>query len=61
MYKVEIGQEHVRSSYRAFKFKNIMKSKAPEFELLAATRTQVASVPHVHLTREPSRTLSMAL
>ena len=29
----------MRSSYRAFKFKKIMKSNAPELELLAANRT----------------------
>ena len=29
----------MRSSYRAFKFKKIVKSNAPEFELLAANRT----------------------
>ena len=29
---------NMRSSYRVFKFKTIVKSNAPEFELLAANR-----------------------
>ena len=37
--KVETGQEQERSSYRVFKFKKIVKSNAPAFELLAANRT----------------------
>ena len=37
--KVETGQEHEVELYRVFKFKKIVKSNAPEFEILAANRT----------------------
>ena len=45
--KLRPDRNMTRSSYRSFKFKKIVKSNAPEFELLAANRTSIASVPHV--------------
>ena len=38
--KVKVRPDrNMRSSYRALKFKKIVKSNAPEFELLAANHT----------------------
>ena len=37
--KLRPDSRNMTSSYRAFKFKNIVKSNTPKFELLAANRT----------------------